>query len=74
MFIPALMIGSAPDATRMIIGTLSIVQVIYLAETGLLILKSKIPLNLWKLFVIFMMRTLISLPIIVLLTWLMFNP
>ncbi|MCL2873621.1 MAG: hypothetical protein FWE29_01665 [Defluviitaleaceae bacterium] len=74
MFIPALMIGSAPDQTRMILGTLSVVQVIYLAETGALILKSKIPLNIGKLFIIFMMRTLISLPIIVGLTWLMFNP
>ena len=72
MFLPALMIGSAPDQTRMILGVLSVVQVIYMAETGVLILKSKVPLNIGKLFIIFMMRTLISLPIIVGLTWLMF--
>ncbi|MCL2589185.1 MAG: YjiH family protein [Oscillospiraceae bacterium] len=73
MFIPAVLLGSAPFATRFILGVLSIVQIIYLAETGVLILKSKMPLNFWKLFVIFMMRTLIALPIIVLLTRLLFG-
>ncbi|MCL2194838.1 MAG: YjiH family protein [Oscillospiraceae bacterium] len=72
MFIPALLLPSAPQATRFILGTLSIVQVIYLAETGVLILKSKMPLNIGKLFAIFIIRTLIALPIIVGLTWLLF--
>ena len=72
MYLPALLIGDAPLQTRMILGVLSIVQVIYLAETGILILKSRIPLNVWKLFVIFMMRTIIGLPIIVLLVKLIF--
>ncbi|MCL2425517.1 MAG: YjiH family protein [Oscillospiraceae bacterium] len=72
MFIPAVLLGSAPLETRFALGVLSIVQIIYLAETGVLILKSKMPLNIWKLFVIFMMRTLIALPIIVLLTRLLF--
>ena len=74
MYLPALLIGDAPIVTRMILGVLSIVQVIYLAETGILILKSRIPLNVGKLFIIFMMRTVIGLPIIVLLTRLLFNP
>jgi len=73
MYIPALLIGSAPMETRMVLGVLSIVQVIYLAETGVLILKSKIPLGIGKLFALFMMRTVIGLPIIVLLTSLVFN-
>jgi len=73
MFIPALMLSDAPDMTRFIIGALSIVQIIYLAETGVLIIKSKIPLGIGKLFVIFMMRTLIALPLIVLLARLFFN-
>jgi len=75
MFIPALLLGGAdgaPELTRFILGTLSIVQVIYLAETGVLILKSKMPLNIGKLFAIFMIRTLIALPIIVALAWLLF--
>lgn len=72
MFIPALMAGAAVVETRFIIGILSIVQIIYLAETGALIIKSKIPLGLGKLFIIFIMRTIIALPIIVLLTRLFF--
>ena len=73
MFLPALMMGDAPDMTRFILGILSIVQIIYLAETGVLIIKSKIPLGIGKLFIIFMMRTILALPIIVLLSRLLFS-
>ena len=46
--------------------------IIYLAETGILILKSKIPLNIWQLAIPFVMRTVIALPIIIIFTWLLF--
>jgi len=66
------MIGSETYfQTRFILGALSIVQIIYMAETGVLIMRSKIPLGLGKLFLIFMIRTLIALPLIVLLTWIL---
>ena len=68
MFIPAILLSGAPLETRFILGILSIVQIIYLAETGALILKSKIPLGFGKLLALFIMRTVIGLPIIVLLT------
>ena len=75
MFIPAILLGTAaPIETRFILGALSIVQIIYLAETGILILKSKIPLNIGHLAIIFLMRTIFALPIIVLLARLLFNP
>ena len=75
MFIPAfIMGGDAPIDTRFIIGALSIVQIIYLAETGILILKSKLSLNIGHLAIIFLMRTILALPVIVLLTRLLFNP
>jgi len=73
MFLPALFLGGAPAETQFILGALSIVQVIYLAETGVLIIKSKIPLNIGKLFIIFMMRTIFALPLIVLLTRVFLN-
>jgi len=70
MYLPAVFLGSdIYFETRFILGALSIVQVIYLAETGALILKSKIPLGFGKLLSIFIMRTVIGLPLIVLLTW-----
>ena len=73
MFIPAFLIGGAPLPTQFIIGALSIVQIIYMAETGVLIAKSKIPLNVPKLFILFVMRTILALPIIVVLTNLFMN-
>lgn len=67
MFIPALLItGLESVKTKFIIGVLSLVQIIYLTEVGTIIIKSEIPLNLWKLFLIFMERTLIAIPLIVL--------
>ena len=67
MFIPALLLGSVHAVkTQFIVGVLSLVQIIYLTEVGTIIIKSEIPLNLWKLFLIFMERTLIAIPLIVL--------
>jgi len=67
MFIPALLIAGIESVkTKFIIGVLSLVQIIYLTEVGAIIIKSEIPLNLWKLFLLFMERTLIAIPVIVL--------
>ena len=72
MFLPALMLGSETYfQTRFILGALSIVQIIYMAETGILIARSKIPLGVGKLFLIFIIRTLLGLPLIVLFTWIL---
>lgn len=67
MFIPALLIGAVESVkTKFIIGVLSLVQIIYLTEVGAIIIKSEIPLNLWRLFILFLERTLIAIPLIVL--------
>ena len=67
MFVPALMItGITAVKTKFVIGVLSLVQIIYMTEVGAIIIKSEIPLNFWKLFVIFMECTLIAIPLIVL--------
>lgn len=67
MFLPAIFVkGSDYEITRFIIGALSFTQLIYLTETGAIILRSKIPVNFKDLFIIFLERTLITLPIIVL--------
>lgn len=67
MFIPAFMLGDAPFPAQFVIGALSIIQIIYMAETGILILKSKIPLNIIHLLILFVMRTILAIPIVVLL-------
>ncbi len=67
MFIPALLItGGQSVKTKFIIGVLSLVQIIYLTEVGAIIIKSEIPLNFWKLLILFLERTIIAIPIIVL--------
>ncbi len=67
MFIPAIMVSGADIApiTKFIIGTLSVSQLLYLTETGAVILKSSIPLNIKDLFIIYLIRTAISLVIII---------
>ncbi|MCD2479129.1 YjiH family protein, partial [Mammaliicoccus lentus] len=51
MFLPSLLISDVPsDMTRFIVGALSISQLIYLSEVGGVILGSKIPVSLGKLF------------------------
>ncbi|MCC3690245.1 YjiH family protein [Staphylococcus capitis] len=68
MFLPSILIeGVKSDITRFVIGALSISQLIYLSEVGGVILGSKIPVRIGKLFMIFLIRTLITLPIIALL-------
>lgn len=68
MFLPSILIeGVKSDITRFVIGALSISQLIYLSEVGGVILGSKIPVSIGKLFMIFLIRTLITLPIITLL-------
>ncbi len=64
MFLPAV-IGSGIESelTRFVIGVMSLTQLIYMSEIGILLLKSKIPLTFLQLFIIFLQRTIITLPI-----------
>lgn len=73
MFLPAVFIADVEsEMTRFIVGALSITQLIYLSEVGGVILASKIPVGITKLFIIFILRTIISLPIIILIAHLIF--
>ncbi|MGL4730598.1 MAG: YjiH family protein [Clostridium sp.] len=73
MFLPTV-IGAtiASPLTRFVIACISVVQLIYMSEIGGLILGSKIPVSLKELFIIFLERTLISLPIIALIGHILF--
>ena len=65
MFLPAVLAkGIESEITRFVIISVSITQLIYMSEVGVLILKTRIPLNFLDLLVIFLLRTLITLPII----------
>lgn len=73
MFLPSIVVSKLDSQmTKFIIGVLSFTQLIYMTETGAVILRSEIPLKLRDLFIIFLERTLITLPIIVLIANLIF--
>ncbi|WP_096439313.1 YjiH family protein [Alteribacter populi] len=73
MFLPAV-IGSSIESelTRFVIGVLSLTQLIYMSEIGILLIKSKIPLTLTELIIIFIQRTIITLPIAALMAHMLF--
>lgn len=73
MFTPAILISGCEDPmTRFIVAVISITQVLFLDEVGGLILSSKIPVNLFELFVIFLERTIISILVVVPIAHLLF--
>lgn len=73
MFIPSVLATSIQsEITRFIIAAVSITQLIYMSEVGGLLLGSKIPVNLRDLIIIFLQRTIITLPIITLLANIIF--
>ncbi|WP_079477882.1 YjiH family protein [Halobacillus salinus] len=73
MFLPALIgAGIESEMTRFIIASLSVTQLIYMSEVGGLLLGSKVPVNIKDLFIIFLERTLITLPIITLVAHMLF--
>lgn len=74
MFLPVILAEGAitSELTLFVIATISVVQLIYMSEVGGLILGSKIPINFLDLLVIFLLRTLIALPIVAVVAHLLF--
>lgn len=73
MFLPSILVSNLEfEITKFVIGVLSFTQLIYMTETGAVILRSEIPLDFKDLFIVFIERTLITLPIVILLANLVF--
>jgi nucleoside recognition membrane protein YjiH len=67
MFLPALIAADISSAeTRFIVAVVAVGQLIFMSEVGVLMLKSELPLNIADLVMIFILRTLIILPLAVL--------
>ena len=67
MFLPAVLSRLIEsELTRFVVIGVSITQLIYMTEVGVMILKTRIPLGFVDLIMIFLLRTLITLPIITL--------
>ncbi len=66
MFIPSVIASTINnEMTRFIIACTSVTQLIFMSEVGGLLLGSKIPVKFLDLVIIFLERTLITLPVIV---------
>lgn len=73
MFLPTVLAsGITSDMTRFVIAALSVTQLIYMSEVGGLLLGSKLPVSFKDLVVIFLLRTLLTLPIIAMIAHLLF--
>ncbi|WP_240375506.1 YjiH family protein [Bacillus piscicola] len=73
MFLPAILgSGIESELTRFVIAALSVTQLIYMSEVGGLLLASKLPVTFGDLVIIFLERTIITLPIITIAAHLIF--
>lgn len=74
MLLPSVMVADtvSSELTRFVVAAVSVSQLIYLSEVGALLIASKIPVKLSELFLIFIERTLITLPIIALIGHMIF--
>jgi len=69
MYLPSLFIGaSASESSRFFIGVLAFTQLVFMSETGMVLVKSKIGLNFWDVVKVFLYRTALSFPILIVLT------
>ncbi|MFK3937563.1 YjiH family protein [Alkalihalobacillus sp. NPDC078783] len=67
MFLPAILgTNIESELTRFVVGAVSLTQLIYMSEIGVMLIRSSIPVNVGQLFLMFIIRTVITLPIVVL--------
>jgi nucleoside recognition membrane protein YjiH len=66
-YLPLILINGVSSVDiKFIIGALSIVQLIFMSEIGALLLSAKLPIKFKDIVIIFLQRTIIGLPIIIL--------
>ena len=70
--LPSILIGgtAAVVQTRFFVALLSIIQIIFFSEAGNAILASDVPLGCGKLIEIFLVRTLVGIPVAAFFSWL----
>ncbi|WP_435575561.1 YjiH family protein [Clostridium gasigenes] len=68
MLLPSVLAANTitSEMTKFIVACTSVAQLIYMSEVGGVLLGSKIPISIKQLLIIFLERTLITLPVIVL--------
>jgi nucleoside recognition membrane protein YjiH len=69
MYLPSLFIGHvSSESARFFIGVLAFTQLIFMSETGMVLVKTKIGVSFIDVIKIFLFRTVLSIPLLVLLT------
>lgn len=70
MYLPALFITDvSSEAARFFIGVLAFTQLVFMSETGMILIKTKIGLNFWDIIKVFVFRTILSIPILMGITY-----
>ncbi|WP_202079301.1 YjiH family protein [Caldalkalibacillus salinus] len=72
MFLPALIIGEATIAAKFFIAVLSLTQILFFSAVIPLLLEIDIPIKLTHILVLFLLRTLLAIPLIAGITHLFF--
>lgn len=74
MFLPSVIIAQEgiAEITKFVVACVSVTQLIYMSEVGSVLLGSSIPISFKEIFLIFIERTLITLPIIALIAHIIF--
>lgn len=74
MFLPSVIIAQdgIAEITKFVVACVSVTQLIYMSEVGSVLLGSSIPISFKELFIIFIQRTLITLPIIAIIAHIIF--
>lgn len=66
-FVPVILgSGMASTGVRFLVGAVSILQILYMTDIGSLILTSKVPFKFWQIFVVYLERVVICIPIVIL--------
>jgi nucleoside recognition membrane protein YjiH len=74
MYLPTIFIKNSPsDMARFIVGTLSFTQLIFMAETGSILLRTRMGFRFLEVLGFFLLRTALSLPIILIIAHLAFR-
>lgn len=69
MYLPALFISeSVSEASRFFIGVLAFTQLVFMSETGMILVKTKIGMSFLDVVKLFLFRTLLSIPLLLLIT------
>lgn len=64
--VPVILGAEMPSlAVRFLIGAVSILQILYMTDIGTLILTSRVPFSFGKIFLVYLERVLISIPLVI---------